>query len=167
MTKISEDRLRELCSGSVMAAATPGEEIAMARELLTLRTSPPSSGEAGEPKVRPLEWLDGVAIGAARLRYSVRAPSLTPGWRAWVQVLDARGGSSTGGAIVTMAAADEGDAKALCQADYETRIRSALLPTIKEPTETPTPPPIGDGEGDLGRPTSPIAQPSDDSRNPA
>jgi hypothetical protein len=45
MTMISEDRLRELCSGSVMAAATPGEEIAMARELLTLRASPPPSGE--------------------------------------------------------------------------------------------------------------------------
>lgn len=94
------------------------------------------SATAGVPVVRGLEWLDGVAIGAARIRYSVRAPSLTPGWRAWAQVLDARGGMPAGGAIITMAATDEADAKAICQADYEQRITAALNPDFLSELDT-------------------------------
>lgn len=62
MTMISEDRLRELADKKRHFATAvmdmwngepvdSGEVVSMATELLSLRTSPPPSGEAGEPKL--------------------------------------------------------------------------------------------------------------------
>jgi hypothetical protein len=161
MTKISEDRLRELCSGSVMAAATPGEEIAMARELLSLRTSPPPSGEAGEPKVRPLEWVDRIVDdeggGSDVVGSAAQTAYPQQYWTSLHHEEDGKWRLYFGLSIIGRFETED-DAKNAAQSDYETRIRSALLPTIKEPTETPTHPPIGDGEMDLGATRGPATQ---------
>jgi hypothetical protein len=132
MTKISEDRLREL---SFRNAIIPhGDEvISMARELLSRRTSHPPSGEAGEPKVKPLEWTGGAPYVT---RYSIAHTEIGEYQADHYEEQGGDGWQATyGDTFVVGHFPTEDEAKSACQSDYETRIRSALLPTIKEPTD--------------------------------
>lgn len=131
---LTDERLRELDNAAcdqlarnpdglwVDMSAAEGHSIIT--ELLSRRTS---TGEA--VAVKPLEWeeqADGLVGRGGGYQYKIRTPNMTPGWRAWVSAYGAA--MSVGGTIVTMRALGRQDAVSICQADYEARIRSALVP---------------------------------------
>lgn len=78
--------------------------------------------------VKALEW--NVFTGTCGdFTYTIAPPSMTKGWRVWHV---AKG--SLGSVIISMAAADETEAKAVAQADFERRILSALAaPPVQGP----------------------------------
>jgi hypothetical protein len=81
--------------------------------------------EAAPVAVKALEWKHMSGRGGGYL-YTVKEPKMTRGWRVWVQADSPM--MAIGGVVITMTAATYEDAKAIAQADYESRIRSALLP---------------------------------------
>jgi hypothetical protein len=91
-------------------------------ELLRLRSPTEARGE-----VKALEWKpasDGVVGRGGGYVYTVKSPNMTKGWRAWVAADGVA--MSVGGTVVTMRGKDCDDAIAICEADYSSRILSAL-----------------------------------------
>ncbi len=102
------------------------------------RTSPPPSGEAGEPKVRPLEWVDRIVDdeggGSDVVGSAAQTAYPQQYWTSLHHEEDGKWRLYFGLSIIGRFETED-DAKNAAQSDYETRIRSALLPTIKEPTD--------------------------------
>lgn len=108
-------------------------------KLTPLYASPqPNKGEV----VKPLEWKgpdENTAYGEqGGFIYTVMSPNRTPGWRVWVHLKSlSKFAGSVGGIVITAKAENREAAMAAAQADYETRIRSALVsqPAPKEITD--------------------------------
>jgi len=86
--------------------------------------------------VKPLVWEGSEGQGGGFV-YNIAEPDRTVGWRVWGKMTGL--GSvvaSVGGVIVTMKAKDREAAIAAAQADYEQRIRSALV-KAPAPAESP------------------------------
>ncbi|UYQ71017.1 hypothetical protein OF122_13205 [Pelagibacterium flavum] len=125
------------------ASRLPGNEvkaievcsvICAAKERLEALQSPADAGVV----VKPLEWV-GNEGRRAGLKYIIAEPDRTRGWRAWANLTDINSNgmaTSIGGHIVTMKAESRDAAIAAAQADYESRIISALT--------TPKPEAVGD-----------------------
>jgi hypothetical protein len=134
---ISEDFLalaNEVLSRAKATGPNPTSQRALEHilsEMLSLRTSPPPSGEAGEVKVKPLVWEREESDW-----WVAQPPGMIGGGGYEVRLTSAgrvRARCGTEDWYYFDGTADQ--AKAAFQSDYETRIRSALLPTIKEPTD--------------------------------
>jgi hypothetical protein len=147
MTMISEDRQHALSAAS-QAFQNRGIDIAcpwdgdlddLERERFDAMVAAidaynelthPPSGEDGEVKVKPLQWSRWDDGGEDAI-FSCWATNCDPFTYAIVQYTDDGDFSLSG--IGRYASLDA--AKSAAQADYETRIGSALLSTIKEPTD--------------------------------
>ena len=123
--KLSDERLGELIArlhkwtGFTAAHDFDRDVHAALLELQSLR-----SGNGGEVRVRKLEWLSGYGVEAeyaepvTDIRYSVHRDDHNGGWVLFT------GNAAREGNKHRAASRDE--AKAAAQADFETRIRSAL-----------------------------------------
>lgn len=74
-------------------------------------------------KIKQLEW-EGLNGTGGQYNYTIAPPDHTKGWRVWVKFIDKY--ASIGGKIVTLSAADESEAKAIAQADFERRMLQGL-----------------------------------------
>jgi hypothetical protein len=89
-----------------------------------------------------LKWIDRyTAIAPAGFRYSIMAPNLTGGWRAWVGVVDAVGRQSIAGLLITSTEKSGEAAKLFCEQDYAKRVR-AILDTLPDATAALTRSPV-------------------------
>jgi hypothetical protein len=132
------ERLRangdQLRSRGVLGSDHVASLLEEAAARLEASASPPSNpspepAESGRWSVKKLEWQGHEGV-AGCFAYKIAPPDRTPGWRVWCRHNDKM--ASVGAVIVTLQASDESEAKAVAQADYETRIRSALIPASGE-----------------------------------
>ncbi len=75
-------------------------------------------------EVVKLDW-DGLVGFVGSFSYVVAPPSFTKGWRVWGKISDKS--ASIGGVLITTTAANEEEAKAAAQADFERRILSCVV----------------------------------------
>lgn len=107
------------------------------RDAAHVRRVTQSPADAGVV-VKPLEWA-GNEGRRAGLKYIIAEPDRTRGWRVWANLTDINSNgmaTSIGGHIVTMKAESRDAAIAAAQADYESRIISALTQLPARPVST-------------------------------